>query len=371
MNAAMPPIRVLLLCERLDIAGGVERFVCALANHLAGQGWDVAVGSVATRRADVAYPLAAGVRVLHGDTPLPEGDGAWALLHRQWRVGRTLGRLVCSERPAVVLLNGLTTACSVLALGRVDAARVVCCDHNHFDARSQLWRRLRARLYPRVAAVVSLSAADLPRFAALNAHSQLIYNASALQATAPAAAEGQLVLAVARHAAQKGLDLLLQAWAIVAPHNPRATLRIVGDGPLTAELQAQARALGLQSSVEWSPPTQDIAAHYRAAAVFVLSSRYEGMPLALLEAQALGLPAVAFDCPTGPREIISADCGLLVPPGDVVALGQALLQLLGDAALRQRMAAAAWQRGLEHFSLSAHFQRWTDLLRGVATRPAA
>lgn len=361
------PLRALLLCERLDLAGGVERFVCALANHLAGQGWDVAVGSVATRREAVAYALAPSVRVVQGDVAPPEGDGAWALLRRQWRVGRTLAALMRRERADVVVLNGLTTACSALLFNGAPAVRTICCDHNHFDARSRLWRRLRERLYPRVGAVVSLSAADLPRFAAINPRSVLIYNASALQADAPARAEGQLVLAVARHAAQKGLDLLLQAWVLVAPQRPDARLRIVGDGPLQAELHAQAQALGLQGSVVWVPPTHDIAAHYRAAAVFVLPSRYEGMPLALLEAQALGVPAVAFDCPTGPREIISPDTGVLVPAGDIAALGQALLQLLDDSALRQRMAAAAWQRGRDQFSLAAHFQRWTELMRGVAT----
>jgi glycosyltransferase involved in cell wall biosynthesis len=373
MNAAARP-RVLLLCERLDIAGGVERFVCVLANHLAGQGFDVAVGSVATPRAEVAYALDAAVRVVHGHRASAEGDGLWAMLRRQWHVGRALGQLVRAEKPAVVVLNGLTTACSVLALDGHFAARTVCCDHNHFDARSRPWRWLRARLYPRVAAVVSLTQADAPRFAALNPHTEVIYNASAWQASEPAAGvapgDAPLVLAVGRHVAQKGLDLLLQAWALVAQALPQARLRIVGDGPLGTELQAQSQALGLQASVQWVAPTADIAAHYRAAALFVLPSRYEGMPLALLEAQALGLPAVAFDCPTGPREIISADTGIVVPPGEVAALGQALIKLLLDAELRQRMARAALQRSHEHFSLAAHFQRWTALLLGVAARPS-
>jgi glycosyltransferase involved in cell wall biosynthesis len=360
------PPRVLLLADQLATAGGVERFVCTLATHLAGQGFAVAVGSAATTREQLRYPLPPEVRVLHGARPLPRGDGALAILRRQWRIGRALARITAAEAPDVVLLNGLTTACAVLLASRRFASRTVCCDHNHFGARSGLWQGLRRCLYPRVAAVVSLTQADAPRFAAINPHTRVIVNASALQADAPAFPAGETVLAVARCVAQKGLDLLLQAWAEVARARPAARLVIVGDGPLFAALQAQAVSAGLAGRVQWCAPTSGIAAHYRAAAVFVLPSRYEGMPLALLEAQALGVPAVAFDCPTGPAEIITPDTGLVVPAGDVAGLARALIGLLADPVLRQRMALAAMARSQARFSMQAHLQQWTELLRQVA-----
>lgn len=368
--------RVLLLCDRLDLAGGVERFVCTLAGQLDAAGMNVAVGSVHTPRAGVRYPLPERVRVLRGARPLPAGEGAWALLRKQWRTGRALAALIHAERPDVVILNGLTTACSVLALtalteltaltARRVAPRAICCDHNHFDARSKPWRRLRALLYRRVAAVVSLSRADAPRFAAINPRTEVIYNAASLRADVPEAPAAPVVLAVGRHVAQKGLDLLLTAWVRVQAQMPTARLRILGDGPLTAALQAQAKALGVDASVQWLAPTAQVQAAYREAAVFVLPSRYEGMPLALLEAQALGVPAVAFDCPTGPAEIISADTGIVVPPGDTPALADALLRLLADAPLRERMGQAAIARSAAVFSPAQHVQAWTALVRRVA-----
>jgi glycosyltransferase involved in cell wall biosynthesis len=301
---------------------------------------------------------------------LTAGEGAWALLRKQWRTGRALAALIRAEQPDVVILNGLTTACSVLALtaltARSVASHAICCDHNHFDARSKPWRRLRALLYRRVAAVVSLSRADAPRFAAINPHTVVIYNAASLRADVPEAPTAPTVLAVGRHVAQKGLDLLLTAWVRVQAKSPAARLRILGDGPLTATLQAQARALGVDASVQWLAPTAQVQAQYREAAVFVLPSRYEGMPLALLEAQALGVPAVAFDCPTGPAEIISADTGIVVPPGDTPALADALLRLLADAPLRERMGHAAIARSAAVFSPVQHVQQWTALVRHVA-----
>lgn len=370
------PLRALLLCDRLDIAGGVERFVCTLANHLSTQGLDVAIGSVATPRASVHYPLATSVRVLAGASPLPQRETrsrlgrAWQLLRTQWRIGRALSSLIRDEQPDVVLLNGLTTACSVLLFSGRFASRVVCCDHNHFAARSRLWQRLRSRLYPKVAAVVSLTQADAPRFRALNPRTEVIYNCSALQAAAPSLPAQPVVLAVGRHVAQKGFDLLLRAWVDVARQLPEARLRIVGDGPLRAEHEALAAQLGVAASIEWLAPTPQIERLYREAAVFVLASRYEGMPLALLEAQALGVPAVAFDCPTGPAEILSPETGRLVPAGDITALASALVELLSSASLRADMGHAAIARSRAIFSPQEHERRWTALLREVGVKQA-
>lgn len=373
-----PPMRVLLLCDRLDISGGVERFVCALANHLADEGMDVAVGSVDTAREEIRYALKDSVRVLAGDRKraLPAAEPAsgvaraWRLARAQWRIGRSLGRIIRADRPDVIVLNGLTTACSVLALDSRLAARCICCDHNHFAARSSVWQRLRARLYPKVGAVVSLTEADAPKFRALNARTEVIYNASTLRADAPSMPDEPIVLAVGRHVAQKGFDLLVRAWAVVAGAVPQARLRVVGDGPLRAEHERLARELGVAERIDWIAPTRQIERLYREAAVFVLSSRYEGMPLALLEAQALGVPAVSFDCPTGPGEIVTQETGRLVPAEDVAALAAAIVELLASKELRSRMAHAAIARSREVFSPQAHERRWAALVRSVAVRQA-
>lgn len=378
------PPRVLLLCDSLAVSGGVERFVCQLANDLARRGFEVAVGSVDTPAAAVRYPLEPFVKVLAGTSPRrsarsenePEPSAhrivqAWRMFAAQWRCGRALARLMRASPADVIVLNGLVTACSALLFAPGQAHRVVCCDHNHFDARSRLWQRLRARLYPKVAAVVSLSKADLPRFTALNPNSRVIYNASSLHADEPNLPATPLVLAVGRHAAQKGFDLLLLAWRRVLDQLPQTQrrqvrLRIVGDGPLEAQLHELADTLGLNRSIEWVAPTPNIEAHYREAAVFVLSSRYEGMPLVLLEAQALGVPCVAFDCPTGPREIISGNTGIVVPAEDVNALAQALQALLARPELRIRMGKAAIVRSHKHFSPERHVHGWATLIREVA-----
>lgn len=364
--------RALLLCDRIDVAGGVERFCCTLAGHLVGRGWQVAIGSAAAPGTQPVYALDPRVRLLAAPVPSAASAG-WRRLDialRQWRFGRAMAALVRAERPDVLLLNGLTLAVPVLLAAPEWAARSVACDHNHFGARSHPWRWLRALLYPRLAAVVSLTEADRPRFAALNRRCEVIANASTLRAEAPGVVRDPVVLAVGRHVRQKGLDLLLAAWPAVVAEVPRARLVIVGEGPLTPALQAQAQALGIADAVDWRGSTREIEALYRSAAVFALPSRYEGLPLALLEAQALGLPAVAFDCPTGPRDVLGNDgtAGVLVPSGDVAGFARALVELLNDPERRRRMALAGMERSRALFSPERHFARWTALLAEVAAR---
>jgi len=148
------------------------------------------------------------------------------------------------------------------------------------------------------------------------------------------------VLAVGRLHEQKGFDLLLQSWQTLEKKYPEWTLRIVGEGPMRAELEAQIQAMGLQR-VYLAGKVDKMAEEYAEASLFVLSSRYEGLPLALIEAMWCGTPCVSFDCPHGPAELLADERGWLVPEGDIAALTRQLEYLLShpeEAAERAQKA---------------------------------
>ena len=152
-----------------------------------------------------------------------------------------------------------------------------------------------------------------------------------------------ILLSVGRLHEQKGFDLLLQAWQPIEQAHPEWTLRIVGEGDKHAALEAQIRGLELQHAV-LAGQTADVVKEYRQASLFVLSSRYEGLPLALIEAMWCGLPCVAFDCPHGPAELLAEGRGWLVPNGDIAVLQQQLeyAMMHSEEAVQRALKAQAY-----------------------------
>jgi glycosyltransferase involved in cell wall biosynthesis len=159
---------------------------------------------------------------------------------------------------------------------------------------------------------------------------------------------------------QKAFDVLLNAWDIVVKEEPAARLFMVGAGDRT-HWEHMVKAMRLESSALFTGWTPDPAEYYRSAALFVLPSRSEGMSNALLEAQSWGMACVVSDIP-GNRAVVEDGCnGLVVPAGDGPALAQAILRLLSDDRLREKLGCNARQRMIAHFSIESVAFR----LRGI------
>ena len=162
---------------------------------------------------------------------------------------------------------------------------------------------------------------------------------------------GPTVITIGRLVEQKGIDILLAAWAKVVSVLPDWRLALVGDGPLGDELKGQTRKLGVADSIDWVGHVSDPFPYLRGAKLFVMTSRFEGMPNALLEAMACGLPAVVSDASPGPCELIGGGddaAGLIVPVEDASATADAIVHLARDETLRRRLGLAARERARAH-----------------------
>ncbi|WP_324251893.1 glycosyltransferase [Paraburkholderia gardini] len=168
---------------------------------------------------------------------------------------------------------------------------------------------------------------------------------------------------------QKDHRTLLDAYAqLVRDANPVENLVIVGDGAFHDELKAYAKELGIANRVHFTGHLRNPHALIAGATVQVLSSRYEGMPMVLLEALALGKPIVATDCPTGPREILDdGRAGLLVPIGDVAAMADAMARVLADQQLRHSMSETATARS-HHYGIGKSNVRFAACVAGILAR---
>ncbi len=361
-------MRLTLVISSLG-GGGGERIMLDLARGWIGRGHEVEVITLSAPDTDV-YPLPAGVRRVALDCM----GSAGGRLAAPWRVLRRLQLIrsaIRASAPDVVIAFMVPTTALTIVAARGLGVPVLVYElvDPDMEAVGSAYEGLRRWSYPRAAAVL----AQTPRAAhSLNrlAPGSDVRVAPGFvppfvleQEPGPRASTPPVFLAVGRLAAQKGFDMLLAAFARVSAELPEWRLRVVGSGPLREPLMATAEALGIASRVEWvprDPRPWDQATH---DTVFVLSSRYEGFPNVLLEAMAMGLAPVAFDCPSGPGEIIGNGVnGVLVPANDVEALASAMRAVATDEVLRRRMAAAAAHDVRRDWSLARTLEVWDTLL---------
>lgn len=172
------------------------------------------------------------------------------------------------------------------------------------------------------------------------------------------------IITVGRLVEQKGIDVLLAAWSEATKLLGGWRLAVVGDGTLLGELQSLARDLGIAATVDWFGHVANPFPLLKGAKFFVMTSRFEGTPNALLEAMACGLPAVVSNASPGPVELVGSDeaAGLIVPVEDATATAQAIIRLAREESLRQRLAAAARER-VREYDMDLAIEVWLKLLR--------
>ena len=170
------------------------------------------------------------------------------------------------------------------------------------------------------------------------------------------------LLSVGRLVDAKAHDILVSAMPTVLKEFPNAKVGICGDGVLRSNLEAQIKSLGLVDSVKLLGEQNNVAKFLSSADVFVLPSRSEGLPMALLEAMSIGLPVIATKLEGLNEVVIEGVHGLFAPIDDAVVLAQVILQLLGDRSMRIRMGAAAQQRVNEVYSMDRTGKQYLALM---------
>lgn len=181
--------------------------------------------------------------------------------------------------------------------------------------------------------------------------------------------ERKRVLAVGRLDVIKGFDLLIKAWSMVATRFPDWSLDIYGMGELQNKLEAQIARANLQGKINIMTPTDKINEVYEKADMYVLSSRCEGLPMVLLEAMACGVPAVAFACKCGPRDVITNNVsGLLIEQDNIEQLATGICQLIENPELRQNMGQEAARSVREKFNEDKIMCRWDDLFNELSNK---
>ncbi len=382
-------MRIRFLLVTVDHLAGTERAAVVQANALAAAGHDVEIVSVLRTSPTPRDDVARAVRVRY----LTSAGGDAGVNDVQWRVDEATA---LAASPSVLVparwdptLNALCDVVLERYLPAADADVVVTMTPGllaaaaqrlpastalvHQEHRSSMHRTAGVEpllaFAPRADAVVSLTEVNADwlrrQLGPLAPPIHVVPNAAPGQEQPQSGLDRPLIVAAGRLDAGKQYVHLVRAFGSIADQIPEWRLRIFGSGKKRASLMRTARRYGLYDRLELPGETTDLAAEWAKASISALTSSLEALPLVIQESLAAGVPVVAYDCPTGPGEMIRHGVnGFLVPQDDEEALAGHLLELAQDLELRKRLGAAA-RESLGGFDAAAVTAQWLAIYSDV------
>jgi glycosyltransferase involved in cell wall biosynthesis len=372
--------------------GGTIRAAINLAGYMADR-YEVEIISTYRRRDEPYFPFDPRVKVLALDDERP-GAVPWhvrparSLLrrfrsvlyhprdlrahnHSLWTdvqlVRRLRGRrgIVIASRPGHNMLIADLAFPGLVTVGL---------EQMNFGSHAKPLRKAMVRRYKKLDGLAVLTEQDRETYReVLNGSVPMWRIPNTVKEIAPPQADlgAKRILAAGRLTPQKGFDFLIAAFAPVARAHPDWELKICGAGQSRSRLEARIVDAGMQRQILLPGPTDDVSGEMAQASIYVLSSRFEGFPLVLIEAMAKGMAVVAFDCPTGPRDIVrDHENGLLIPHKDVEALSAGILEMIEDEELRRRCGEAAVDAARD-YTMAAIGPRWEEMLHALVQQKSA
>jgi len=360
--------KILLVITGLAV-GGAETQLVRVATRLKQRGWDVRVVTLIPPRAYVDVLEQAGIPVatlgIRDKRPALRPIWRLARVLREWKPDIVHSHMVHANllarfvRPIASAKVVIGTAHNIQEGGRLRdwLYRLTdpLCDLTTHVCEAGAQRYVRERMVPPHKMRVIYNGVDIERFRPDGQMRQSIRH--------DANVGTQFVwLAVGRLDKQKDYPTLLRAFSRLCRVRDRTLLWIVGEGPLREELHHLMRDLNLQHRVRFWGVRSDIPSLMNASDAFVMSSSWEGLPLALIEAQACGLPAVVTDVGGNAEIVVKEETGFIVPPQNPEALAEAMLRLMAlPVEMRQQMGRLARQRVEQQFSLESVVTQWENL----------
>lgn len=345
----------------LHLIGGAERILTTKANYFAEKlGYEVHIVITEGRQQPPAFALHPSIQVHQLDInyndyyPSP-CRRIWEFFHKRRLYKKRLSRCLNQIKPDITVLmtrreigfiQGMTDGSIKIAENHVNKVSYLDSMNPHLAKLLPMWmkRRLQKSTIAnlrRLDRFVVLTYGDAEDWTELQ-NVTVIPNSVTIVPNSLSSCENKRVIAVGRYEPVKGFDMLLNAWKEVSEVHPDWTLHIYGEGKMRESLEKQRNALGLEGSCFLEHSTRQIGECYRNSSLFVLSSRFEGFGLVIVEAMSYGLPVVSFACPCGPKDIISdGKDGFLVEPENVKELADRISYMIENDERRKAMGHQA------------------------------
>lgn len=358
---------IVLFVAEINKPGGTERVVANLANNFTRHHYAVTVISVNTFSGDPFYPIDPAVKLIHLGVKLERNvvvRSSYGFYHTVSKIKNAVRRL---EQNAILLATDPIT-CFAFALVKKSFPRhrYVACEHMGLAIAKWHSRTARQLFYRNLDALVVLTQRDKNMLLARKVKMPACYvipNELSFWPQQTSNCLAHQLIAVGKYDGQKRFDLLLDIVHPLLLRYKDWKLFLIGQGILKPVLEQKIQQYQLQGQVELIAPTQQIIDYYQRSSIYLMTSAYEGFPMVLLEAQACGLPIVAYDCPSGPGEMIdNGSDGILVPYDDATAFEEALDTLMQNEGLRIEMGKKA-RINVAKYDSERIFERWNTLFK--------
>lgn len=360
-------MKILYIVPKINNEGGVARVLSVKANYLAEKfGYKVHILTQNEGNKPLFYSFNDAIS-LH-DMVL-KGN----LISFFWQFLRALKKALTAINPDIIIIcdNGLKAYCIPFILKTKTPIIFECHGSKYIEEKEQMkyFSGTKIKLFFK-----EVSANKFTKFVALSKESLkewnvkngvVIPNPLWLKTASFADLKAKKVIAVGRHSYEKGLDRMLEIWQNVTEKYPDWSLEIYGKSNENQELQQLANALNINNNITFFEPVKNINDKYLEASIMVMTSRTEGFGMVLIEAMALGLPCIAYDCHCGPRAIIDNGVnGFLIEDGNIDSFVQKLELLIEDENLRLQMGKNT-QESIEKYNLDSIMQQWKTFLEEI------
>ena len=374
------PVKLLYIYSEITIKGGADKVIVEKTNYFAAHGYEVVLVTEAQMGQDMAFPLISKVK--HIDLGLDFNKQytrgflyraiTYFSLMRLYR--RRLRNVLKKEQPDIVITT-LGRSLDIIAnewdgcvkLGEAHTTKNHLRSLHLMEEKGGLYkylakymRKKMSKEVSRLDALVLLTQQDADNWTEAK-RIFVIPNAIPFTTERVSKLTNKQVIMVGRFNDAKGYDYLIPAWELVHLKHPDWILNVFGSGELHDDVARWIKDRNLDSSILLHNPTDKIVDEYLENSICVVSSRYEGFSLVIMESMTCGVPVVSFDCPYGPRTIIrNGEDGLLVEYLNPEALADGLCQLIEDEDMRYRFARNA-VRNIKRFSKEIVMKQWDDM----------
>lgn len=373
-------MKLLYILGNIINKAGVERIMTQKINYLAETGHDISLLTTDQNNQPLSFPISKNVHYLSVSAPIPSRTDysffKWisSFYNARSVFSKVINSIVIEELPDIIIcttysfdvLDILTRIChkkhiKLIIESHIQLTNVFMQQRLAYNSILSFYGKIHDNYIlqhiRKASMLVCLTNEDMKSWRKLHIDNvYVIPNMITIQPPVTIDYSIKRVIAVGRYSDQKGFDMLIKAWGKLSPKYKDWHLYIFGNED-RAPYEEMAKTEKCQDTCHCMPVTEDIAAEYGKSSIFVMSSRYEGMPLALIEAMSSGLACVSFNCPNGPSDIINdGSDGFLAKNGDIDDLTTKIDNLICNESLRSQIGIRAKQN-IERYSPDAIMQQ--------------